>query len=1313
MAFRRKGRSDKSQAVKKVKNSDGVVTFGRGGVIAGYIREMRWPKWTFYGMMTTCAVVTVLAVMLSQNVFDLRDLVDSWGKKRTDAVMMSSLTTQAINDALILDSPDGNYLELGGAKARLEKTMAQRKKYAVTLMKESPRDFLENAISSDLNDQLFWRVEDVEQEMTIEGKVEVLCVTGGEEGEDAEVEGYDTYQVVAGDGEVYSLYAPDEDLLEDLNTGDTVRVKGYGLDGNFVVDTLSDSANFEVKAKAAATQLAPNVVNRKVAVVMMSDAATPRSGMLTKDMYLTIMKPLRDYFEEVSFGQMTISGKDNPNDPADIVGYYQMPKLSSCDYSAEGWEAKAKAAATAGGFNATGYSHVMYMMPPIGSSLTNGCWINGFAYYNSAVSIFNTYKMMSTTYLNDPVKFAQPNPLLQAMGVTMPYGAGMIIDTLSHELGHNFGFGHAKTVDCFDEGKTKWVQISNNCRDPYEYGDAFDTMGSGKGYPSHYGAYNKYMNNWIPATRVTKVTTNGTYDIYPLEFAGTGSQLLHVPITYSGTNGSNTTFNYYLDYKTPHGFNIYPNSRGVLVRSAVSKTGGTTGYNADPSSCNGDARMVPGTSMCTSSNNKPLQEGLTFVDPIRKVSFNLVSMDDIKATVEVKFGDSTIAPCVRREATYAVDPIVGAANAGSVLEYKVSVMNNDSTECGVSIWGVKSIDLPTGFTSSHTGAQIGNITVSPGTTATFYAPKITSPRTAAAGDYPINFEVVNQRDASAQIVSATYRVNGTVSVCTRNNPTVSITPTTQTGMPGAELAYTVSVKNNDTSTCAGSSFDISTALPSGFSVDTNNVTTSINPGATYTRVMKVSSSTTAKDGNYTVPFTVKNTTLNTTSSVSVVYVVKAPAPTCTRKDATVSVTPSSLSGTAGQKLDYTVKITNNDSTECTSSNYSISATLPSGFSAEGNNAVTSIVPGGTYSGVVGVKSGASAAAGNFTIQFAIKNTTVGTTTNKSVTYVVTASCVRSNPTVTIAPTTQTGTPGVELTYTLTVKNNDTTACASSNYSIAVTLPNGFSVDSNNISTPIAPGVTYSTKVKVKSNTTVGNGSYTLPFAVKNTTLNTTSNVSATYVVTGGTVCVRKNPTISVVPTAATGERNKTMGYTLTITNNDSGCTSNSYAVTATVPSNFSVDKKNISATLAPGASGSYVLNVTPGNTVGNGVYSLSISITEGANKYSAGATYNVINPTGGSSVPPVVEISGLKDGATIPNGNNKLVVKGTHADGIKTIIIYLNDVKVQTCENPKKNECDYSIQGNKINAGQYVLKAEVIANDSAKTMNTMSISLKR
>lgn len=77
-----------------------------------------------------------------------------------------------------------------------------------------------------------------------------------------------------------------------------------------------------------------------------------------------------------------------------------------------------------------------------------------------------------------------------------------------HEFGHNFGLWHANS----------WRTIDGSLVGPganVEYGDPFDTMGTGGNKQWHFNACLKHKLGWLPESAIQTVTTNGIYRLYP------------------------------------------------------------------------------------------------------------------------------------------------------------------------------------------------------------------------------------------------------------------------------------------------------------------------------------------------------------------------------------------------------------------------------------------------------------------------------------------------------------------------------------------------------------------------------------------------------------------------------------------------------------------------------------------------------------------------------------------------------------------------------------------------------------------------------
>ena len=95
--------------------------------------------------------------------------------------------------------------------------------------------------------------------------------------------------------------------------------------------------------------------------------------------------------------------------------------------------------------------------------------------------------------------------------------------------------------------------------------------------------------------------------------------------------------------------------------------------------------------------------------------------------------------------------------------------------------------------------------------------------------------------------------------CTRSAPKVAITPTgTVWTSAGASVNYAVNVTSQDSCGCAATTYDVSAAVPSGWSA-TNARTASIAPGATTATSIAVTTSSAAAAAFYTVGLNAANT----------------------------------------------------------------------------------------------------------------------------------------------------------------------------------------------------------------------------------------------------------------------------------------------------------------------------------------------------------------------------------------------------------------------------------------------------------------------
>ncbi|MEM5855646.1 MAG: Ig domain-containing protein [Candidatus Aenigmatarchaeota archaeon] len=159
-------------------------------------------------------------------------------------------------------------------------------------------------------------------------------------------------------------------------------------------------------------------------------------------------------------------------------------------------------------------------------------------------------------------------------------------------------------------------------------------------------------------------------------------------------------------------------------------------------------------------------------------------------------------------------------------------------------------------------------------------------------------------------------IEGSCPTCTRSNPTITITPSSQNGARGSTLTYTINVTNNDNFVCDPSTFSLTVtqcSSPLSCTLSSNSLT--ISPGSFATTTINVSSSPSASAGTYT--FKVKATNTADTSKqaeASADYVILA----CSSDDDCPSTNPCKEGKCINSYCEYPNRP---DGTDCPGNGY--------------------------------------------------------------------------------------------------------------------------------------------------------------------------------------------------------------------------------------------------------------------------------------------------------------------------------------------------------------------------------------------------------
>ena len=367
----------------------------------------------------------------------------------------------------------------------------------------------------------------------------------------------------------------------ELKSGMRVSVTGEPNTMGIAPDSVAVLAEPPARDVAAATDVTAASTASTLVILLnfqpTPPAVAPATPFLQSDVQNVVFTgatSIAQYWSETSFGKQLMTGTVTPW----LTASFQTP--STCDYLKI--ETEANRLAQLAGFNLASYQHFVYLFTKVPT-----CGWAGLGEVPGSHTWSNQYN---------------------TLGV------------IGHEIGHNWGLGHANSLPC------NGVTIATNCpTNRPEYGDPWDIMGNVSS--RHVNAWQKNDMGWVPDAAVaTHKVGTATYTLSPLETPGGALYAVQIPAAMHRT--------YWLEYRSATGL-FDATLPPAATNGAIIHLGGTM-HQADRSeygcwdTCFLD--MVPSTA---TMSDGALAVGSAFVDQQTGVTITALAKGAGGLTVSV------------------------------------------------------------------------------------------------------------------------------------------------------------------------------------------------------------------------------------------------------------------------------------------------------------------------------------------------------------------------------------------------------------------------------------------------------------------------------------------------------------------------------------------------------------------------------------------------------------------------------------------------------------------------------------------------------
>ena len=552
------------------------------------------------GLMVSISVISIAStagLLAAAFILPQTDQKINCSNVRADSAvfMEKNIAAKTENIKTSLDSAYANYSLSKSKKSKtvLSQVIQDRKKFFLENIRNNPRSAIFSLLPPHERQKLKQISSNcIEEETQVEGKLQILHTD-----DFVREKGSYEYSLVTKDKRKIALHSVNGFGAAHLS-GTQVVIKGYLIDNEMLFDGSNDFDSHKSPLggmKILSIPKNPPVKGEQKFLVLLADFLDAKESVLTSD---TVREALFTnafaFYDENSFGKIT-------SFTGDTLGWRTLPINKTCNSNAILQET-IKLFDPQVDFN--NYSRLVIVVPTNFES-AGSCGAGGVGTIDKIdIDTQDGVVQMSVSWIH------------------VAYNISSFIHVIEHELGHNFGNGHASFYDCYNEAYLDYFE--NGCA-IREYSDPYDVMGYG---PGHFNALHKEVPEWFDAENIKIVTESNTYTIEPIEIKTSNLQALKLQ--------RNPDDYLFIEYRQPIGFdssileNIHEDVdvfKGALIHSnAIPDFGGRgTSWLIDP---------TPPGSPYTSA----LKVGDVFIDPLNGAQIKTVSQNNSSLTLQIHIG---------------------------------------------------------------------------------------------------------------------------------------------------------------------------------------------------------------------------------------------------------------------------------------------------------------------------------------------------------------------------------------------------------------------------------------------------------------------------------------------------------------------------------------------------------------------------------------------------------------------------------------------------------------------------------------------------